>query len=45
MNAMEVVDITDDDMKVSYRLELEGVPNAQERPRMGRGGFYNPNSY
>ena len=42
---MEVVDITDDsDIKASYRLQLEGIPNAQARPILGIGGFYNPNS-
>jgi len=41
---VEVVDITGDTMTVGYRLELEGVPNAQARPRIGKYGFYNPNS-
>lgn len=29
----------------TWKLEVEGVPNAQGRPRIGKGGgFYNPNS-
>lgn len=44
--AIEVVDTTGDSVavNVSYRLELEGVPNSQARPRLGKYGFYNPNS-
>lgn len=42
---VEVVDITDDsEVRTSFKLELEGVPNAQARPRIGKYGFYNPNS-
>lgn len=26
----------------TYRLEVDGVPQAQARPRIGRHGFYNP---
>ena len=44
----EVVDITDDKEIVvhvsNYKLELEGVPQAQARPRLGKYGFYNPGS-
>ena len=42
----EVVDITGDEdvvVNVSYKMELEGVPKSQARPRLGRNGFfYNP---
>lgn len=43
---IEVVDVTDESVvaNVSYRLEQDGVPKTQARPRLGRGGFYNPNS-
>ena len=42
---VEVVDIIGDDnvVDVSYKLELEGDPKSQARPRRGRNGFfYNP---
>ena len=39
--AVEVVDLTGDD---GFRLELEGIPSSQARPRLGKYGFYNPNS-
>ena len=39
----EVVDLIGD-VETVYKLELEGVPNAQARPRRGvQGCFYNPN--
>ena len=44
---IEVVDITTDKsvaVNVSYKLELEGVPKPQARPRLGKYGFYNPRS-
>lgn len=42
----EVADVTDDDVvaNTSHKLELDGAPNAQERPRIGKCGFCNPNS-
>lgn len=42
---VEVVDITDgDNVTVAHRLEVDGVPKAQARARLGRHGFYNPKS-
>jgi len=42
---VEVVDIADDSaVRVSCKLELEGVPNAQAGPRIGKCGFCKPNS-
>ncbi|KAL7573106.1 hypothetical protein ACA910_018787 [Epithemia clementina (nom. ined.)] len=40
--AVEVVDITNNDVTVGigYKMESEGVPKAQTRPRLGRNGFF-----
>lgn len=42
---VEVVDVTYDDngsmvVSASFRMELQGVPQAQVRPRCGNGGFF-----
>ena len=47
--AVEVVDITNDrsitvNMTSGCKLELEGIPKSQARPRRDKGGaFHNPN--
>ena len=43
---VEMVDLTGQvpNISKSYRLEIDGVPKPQARPRLGRYGFYNPRS-
>ena len=41
---IEVVDVDNGVTGVSCKLDMEGVPKSQARPRLGRWGFCNPNS-
>ena len=40
MKIKEVVDITGDEVRSGCKLEVDGAPMPQSRPRLGRNGFF-----